>query len=228
MRAAASVHGRRRPGARLLQERSRIESMTGRSPEFRGERPEGLDPPRSTSMIMEDKVMKTRVRMSFHRRFFTIAISVVVSTCGLVACADTAGPSASACQNAGGICISQGLCEQANGTVVGSSAAGCASDNVAAECCVPPAPQPNPMTCAEAGGLCASIGGCLEDGGYFTSTNAGCDSGPGSTCCVPYVRCGEPTIECCHSSWVAYPSCDNGELVCTSGDPVPTGTCEVP
>jgi hypothetical protein len=181
-------------------------------------------------MITEDKVSKSRVRMSFHRRLFTIAISIVVSTCGLVACADgpdDSGPSASTCQNAGGICTSQGACEQANGTVVGSSA-GCAFDDVAAECCIPPAPQPNPTTCAEAGGLCTGIGGCLDAGGYFTSTDAGCDSGPSSICCVPHVRCGEETIECCHGSWVARPSCDNGELVCTSGNPVPSGTCKVP
>jgi hypothetical protein len=190
--------------------------------------------------------------MNLFRQFFTITISAVVSTCGLVACSedpdDTSaastgaggmtgaggtggvggGPSALACQSAGGICIQQDACAQANGMVAASNPAGCDSNNVPAECCVPPAPQQNPTTCAEAGGLCAPIGGCLAAGGYFTSANAGCNAGASFACCVPHVRCGEETIECCHDSYVAYPACDSGKLVCTGGEPVPKGTCKVP
>ncbi|WP_235880455.1 hypothetical protein [Polyangium aurulentum] len=136
---------------------------------------------------------------------------------------------ASECQQAGGICVSRCSCARDNGTVAASSPAGCDVDGVPAECCVPPLPQQNPTTCAEAGGLCTGIGGCLAAGGHYTSTDAGCDDRPGIVCCVPHDRCGEETIECCMGSWVAYPTCDNGMLICPmGGTPVPKGTCKVP
>ena len=138
------------------------------------------------------------------------------------------GPSALACQMAGGICLPQGACATANGTVAAMSPAGCAFDDGPAECCVPPAPKMNPATCAEAGGLCAPIGGCLDAGGYFTSTNAGCAMGASFTCCVPHGQCGDQTIECCEPQTVYNPSCDKGMFVCQFGMPVPKGTCMVP
>jgi hypothetical protein len=122
----------------------------------------------------------------------------------------------------------QGACAQAGGTVPASSPAGCFFSDGPAECCVPPAAEPSPTTCAQAGGLCAPIGGCLDAGGYFTSTNAGCNAGGSYACCVPHAQCGEQTIDCCTDMTIYRPACDGGKLVCTLGMPFPKGTCKVP
>lgn len=140
----------------------------------------------------------------------------------------SSGPKALECQKAGGICVAQGECAIAGGSVAATSPGGCFFNDGPAECCVPTAPKMNPTTCAEAGGLCAPIGGCLDAGGYFTSTTAGCDMGGSFTCCVPNAQCGEQTIECCEPMTVYNPNCDEGMFVCPLGMPVPKGTCKVP
>ena len=132
-------------------------------------------------------------------------------------------PQAVACEKAGGICTEQGTCAKQGGSVAAESPAGCRFSDVLGECCITPAPQPNPSTCAEAGGTCTSIAGCLMAGGYFTATNYDCAS-PGS-CCVPNATCGTATIECCGDAVVYNAACQGGQFVCVVGSPVPRGTC---
>lgn len=149
------------------------------------------------------------------------------STSGSTSGTTTGGepPPAAVCEQAGGICVPQGNCAAANGTVPPESPGGCFFDDVTAECCVPPAPQDMPTSCAEAGGLCAPIGGCFDAGGALTTIDAGCDMGVAYACCVPHSYCGDATIECCDGAAVFRPACDEGEFVCTVGVPVPVGTC---
>jgi hypothetical protein len=132
-------------------------------------------------------------------------------------------PQAVACEKAGGICTEQGTCAKQGGTVTAESPAGCRFSDAPGECCVTPAPQPNPSTCAEAGGTCTSIAGCLMAGGYFTATNYDCAS-PGS-CCVPNATCGTATIECCGDAVIYNAACQRGQFVCVVGSPMPRGTC---
>ena len=134
-------------------------------------------------------------------------------------------PQAAACEKAGGICMEQGTCVSQGGTVAAESPAGCQFSDAPAECCITPAPKPNPTTCAEAGGTCASISGCLMAGGYLTATNYAC-SFPVS-CCVPNATCGAPTIECCGDGVRYNAACQGGQFVCVVGSPVPRGTCKI-
>lgn len=135
------------------------------------------------------------------------------------------GPAAAECEMAGGICIAQGSCAEAGGSVAATSPGGCEFADGPAECCVPPAAKPDPKDCANAGGLCAPIGGCLDAGGYFTSIDKGCEFSGNFACCVPHDRCGEQTIDCCTDTASFNPACDNGVFVCMTGDPMPKGTC---
>jgi hypothetical protein len=121
--------------------------------------------------------------------------------------------------------VQQGECTKQGGTVATESPAGCHFSDGPAECCITPAPQPNPTTCAEAGGTCASVSGCLMAGGYFTASNYEC-AFPGS-CCVPNASCGSATIDCCADGVVYSAACQGGKLVCVVGTPVPKGTCKV-
>ena len=121
--------------------------------------------------------------------------------------------------------MEQGTCVSQGGTVAAESPAGCQFNDAPAECCIAPAPKPNPTTCAEAGGTCASISGCLMAGGYFTATNYDC-SFPG-TCCVANATCGAPTIECCGDGVLYNAACQGGQFVCVVGSPVHRGTCKI-
>jgi hypothetical protein len=63
-------------------------------------------------------------------------------------------PPAAACEKLGGICMDRGTCTKQGGTVAAESPAGCQFSGGPGECCIAPAPKPNPTTCAEAGGVC--------------------------------------------------------------------------
>jgi hypothetical protein len=134
-------------------------------------------------------------------------------------------PQAADCEKAGGICTEQGTCASQGGTVATDSSAGCHFGDVAAECCIAPAPKPNPTTCAEAGGTCTSVSGCLMAGGYFTATRYDCTF-PG-TCCVSNATCGTATIDCCGDGVIYTAACQGGQFVCVVGSPVPRGTCKI-
>lgn len=135
------------------------------------------------------------------------------------------GPAGAECGMAGGICIGQGGCADAGGSIAANSPGGCEFADGPAECCIPPAAKPGAKNCADAGGLCAPIGGCLDAGGYFTSIDKGCDFSGNFACCVPHERCGEQTLDCCTDTAVYSPACNEGEFQCMTGDPVPRGTC---
>jgi len=134
-------------------------------------------------------------------------------------------PQAADCEKAGGICTEQGTCASQGGTVAVDSPAGCHFGDVTAECCIAPAPKPNPTTCAEAGGTCTSVSGCLMAGGYFTASNYNCTF-PG-TCCVSNATCGTANIDCCGDGVIYTAACQGGQFVCVVGSPVPRGTCKI-
>lgn len=129
--------------------------------------------------------------------------------------------SAPECANAGGICVGMGMCAQAKGTIAATSPGGC--DGLG-ECCIPPAPMPNPTTCAEAGGICTGVSACLQSG-YFAKMNAGCDNHD-IPCCVPWTQCGPEIVECCTDTASFHPSCDKGEFTCVQGSLMYSGTCK--
>jgi hypothetical protein len=133
---------------------------------------------------------------------------------------------AQACADAKGVCVGQGECVPAGGTVVGMGPSGCHFDDVpVAECCAPPKAKPSPVTCNDQGGICGTVTGCLEAGGYFTSNKADCNGGPIAVCCVPHSACGDQTIDCCDNGAVFNPACDNGKFVCVIGSAAPAGMC---
>ncbi len=54
---------------------------------------------------------------------------------------------AQACADAKGVCVGQGECVPAGGTIVGNGPSGCHFDDVpVAECCAPPKAKPSPVT----------------------------------------------------------------------------------
>lgn len=129
---------------------------------------------------------------------------------------------------AGGVCVAQGECAAAAGTIVLPGTSGCHFDDGPADCCVPQDPKPGAATCPENGGVCTMVTGCLQAGGYYTSTDADCVQAAGVVCCVPHDRCGDQVIDCCTDMTVFLPNCDNGMFVCEFGEPKPKGTCMVP
>jgi len=123
---------------------------------------------------------------------------------------------AAECGKAGGLCVAMGSCAQSGGKVT-ADPGGCHFDDGPAECCVPPAPNPDGQTCADLGGICAPIGGCLSSGGQFTAQNP-C-AVPEQACCVSAAACGAETIKCCEGGTTFRPACDNGKFVCVVGQP---------
>jgi hypothetical protein len=123
---------------------------------------------------------------------------------------------AAACGKAGGVCVSAGSCAEAGGKVT-SDPGGCHFDDGPAECCVPPAPNPDGKQCADLGGICTPIGGCLSAGGQFTPQDPCTD--PEQACCVASASCGTATIKCCEGGTTFRPACDNGKFVCVVGQP---------
>ena len=120
------------------------------------------------------------------------------------------------CAKAGGVCVAMGACTQSGGKVT-PDPGGCHFDDGPAECCVPPAPNPDGSTCADLGGICAPIGGCLGAGGQLTAQNS-C-AAPEQACCVPAATCGTATIKCCEGGTTFRPACDRGKFVCVAGQP---------
>lgn len=123
---------------------------------------------------------------------------------------------AAECGKAGGLCVSQGTCAQSGGKVT-ADPGGCHFDDGPAECCVPPAPNPDGKTCADLGGICAPIGGCLSAGGHFTPQNPCAE--PEQNCCVASATCGPESIKCCEGGTTFRPACDGGKFVCVVGQP---------
>jgi hypothetical protein len=140
---------------------------------------------------------------------------VVVDAAVIDAGADPDAGFANACQDVGGICVSNdATCTGGNGVVLGAGAAGCVFDDGPGTCCAPPAPAQEGSTCELHGGLCAPISGCNFVHGAFAEPS--CNMGPGTICCVPESQCGPETQECCDPSGPTTfrTACDFGTWTC--------------
>jgi hypothetical protein len=127
---------------------------------------------------------------------------------------------AAACAGAGGVCVQAGTCGPLGGELGADAVGGCNFDGAEAECCIAPEPEADDApTCTGRGGVCTSVGACLQAGGHSAPPEVACEGGPGATCCLPYDRCGEVTIECCSEGATFRPACEGGELVCAFGEP---------
>jgi hypothetical protein len=125
------------------------------------------------------------------------------------------GGAPNACKAVDGICLGDSAsCTGGGGTLAPGGDSGCAFDDGAGFCCVPPEPQPSGDTCASRGGLCAPISGCnFVDGAFAPSSDC---TGVPIVCCVPETICGPEDVVCCTAGSGAdfRPECDRGTFTC--------------